>query len=121
MDGWMTWEFSSFATVLQSYQDNDRLIMKGCVQWSSVYGLEDFASIWDRTRSARSVGHSLTHWATGVPIQGEKMYFQENKSMHWSIGLPPLLGPAHWGQQIFPSVVTSSFQVILIALIKWRM
>ena len=39
--------------------------MKGCVQWNSVW--EDFASSGDRTRSARSVGQSLTHWATGAP------------------------------------------------------
>ena len=38
MDGWMTCEFMSFSTVYQSYQDDERLIMKGCVQWSSVYG-----------------------------------------------------------------------------------
>ena len=38
MDGWMTCDFTSFSTVFQSYQDDERLIMKGCVQWSSVYG-----------------------------------------------------------------------------------
>ena len=38
MDGWMTCDFASFSTVLQSYQDDGRLIMKGCVQWSFVYG-----------------------------------------------------------------------------------
>ena len=52
----------------QCYQDNGRLIIKGCVQWSSVYGWEDFASSGDRTRSAGSVGQHLTHWATGAPI-----------------------------------------------------
>ena len=29
--GWMTCEFMSFSTVFQSYQDNERLIMEGCV------------------------------------------------------------------------------------------
>ena len=38
MDGWMICDFTSFSTVFQSYQDDERLIMKGCVQWSSVYG-----------------------------------------------------------------------------------
>ena len=41
--------------------------MKGCVQWNSVYGWEDFTSSEDQTRSARSVGQRLTHWATGAP------------------------------------------------------
>ena len=38
MDGWMTCDFTSFSTVFQLNQDDGRLIMKGCVQWSSVYG-----------------------------------------------------------------------------------
>ena len=41
MDGWMTCDFPSFSTVFQSYQDNERSIMKGCVQWSPVYGGEE--------------------------------------------------------------------------------
>ena len=35
MDGWMTCDFYVFSTVFQSNQDDERLIMKGCVQWSS--------------------------------------------------------------------------------------
>ena len=38
MDGWMTWDFRSFLTIFQSYQDDGRLIMKGCVQWNYAYG-----------------------------------------------------------------------------------
>ena len=34
MDGWR--DFTSFSTVFQSYQDDERLIMKGCVQWNPV-------------------------------------------------------------------------------------
>ena len=63
----MTCDFTSFSTIFQSYQDDVRMIMKGCVQWNSVYGWEDFTSSEDRTRSARSVGQRLTHWATGAP------------------------------------------------------
>ena len=40
MNGWMTSNFMSFSTVFQSYQDDERLIMKGCMQWNPVYGLE---------------------------------------------------------------------------------
>ena len=67
MDGWMTCDFMSFLTVFQSYQDDVWMIMKGCVQWNSVCGWEDITSSEDRTRSARSVGQRLTHWATGDP------------------------------------------------------
>ena len=37
-DGLMTCAFTFFSTVFQSYQDDGKLIMKGCVQWNSVYG-----------------------------------------------------------------------------------
>ena len=47
------------------------MIMKGCVQWNSVYGWEDFTSSEDPTLSARSVGQLLTHWANGAPIYVE--------------------------------------------------
>ena len=36
MDGWMCCNLTPFLTVFQSYQDDGMLIMKGCVQWSSV-------------------------------------------------------------------------------------
>ena len=55
IDGYMTCDFTSFSTVFQLYQDDGKLIMKGCVQWNSIYGREDFTSSGDRTRSARSV------------------------------------------------------------------
>ena len=38
MDRWMPCDFTSFSTVFQSYQDDVRMIMKGCVQWNFVYG-----------------------------------------------------------------------------------
>ena len=38
VDGWMTCDFMSFSTVFQSYQDDGRMIMKGCVQWNPVNG-----------------------------------------------------------------------------------
>ena len=42
--GWVTCDFTSFSTVFQSYQNDRRMIMKGCVQWNPVCGREDFAS-----------------------------------------------------------------------------
>ena len=52
MDGWMTCDFSSFSTVLQSYQANERMIMAGFVQWNPVYRQKDCtlsrSGSWDR-------------------------------------------------------------------------
>ena len=39
MDGRVTCDFTSFSTVFQSYQEDGRLIMKGCVQWNPIYEL----------------------------------------------------------------------------------
>ena len=36
-DAWMTCDFTSFSTAFQSYQDDERLMMKGCVQLNPVY------------------------------------------------------------------------------------
>ena len=35
-DGWKTCCFMTFSTVFQSYQDDEWVIMKGCVQWNPV-------------------------------------------------------------------------------------
>ena len=57
--------------VFQSYQNNGRLIMKGCAQLNSVNGWENFSCSRNWTWSARSVGQGLTHGATGAPIVSE--------------------------------------------------
>ena len=36
MDEFMTCDFTSFSTVFQLYEDDGRMIMKGCVQWNPV-------------------------------------------------------------------------------------
>ena len=37
-NGWMdNCDFTAFSTVFQSYQDDERLIIKSCVQWNPVY------------------------------------------------------------------------------------
>ena len=46
VENWLTCDF----TVFQSYQNDERLIMKGCMQWNPVHGREDFASSEIRTR-----------------------------------------------------------------------
>ena len=50
MNGW-----HAILRPFQQYFSHGRLMMKGYVQWNSVYGWEDFASSGNRTRSARSV------------------------------------------------------------------
>ena len=62
-DGWMNCDFTSFSTVFQSYQevDKERLCAMKLRLRLRRFRLE-------RTRSARSVGQRLTHWATGAPL-----------------------------------------------------
>ena len=38
----MICHFTPLSTVFQSYQDDGRMKMKGCVQWNPVYGWKDF-------------------------------------------------------------------------------
>ena len=37
MDGWMDWDFASYSTVCQSYQNDGMVIMKVVVQLNPVY------------------------------------------------------------------------------------
>ena len=53
--------------------------MNAYVQWNSVHDAEDFTSSEDRTRSARSVGQRLTHWATSAPF-ANKHYMDNDLS-----------------------------------------
>ena len=57
-NGWMTCDFTSFSTVFQLYQDDGRMIMKGCVQWNPVYDSKDPRLRLELT-TARSVGQRL--------------------------------------------------------------
>ena len=43
----MICDLTSFSIVVQSYQEDDRLIMKGCVHRNPIYGWEDSASSKD--------------------------------------------------------------------------
>ena len=47
------------------------MIMKGCVQWNTVYGWEDFTLSEDQR---------LTHWATEAPnMERQKKQERQNK------------------------------------------
>ena len=63
----MTCDFTYFSTVFQSYQDDERLIVKGCCNGapSMVEKISPRAGI--ELVTARSVGQRLTHCATGGP------------------------------------------------------
>ena len=57
-DGWMTYNFKLFLTVLQSYRDDVWMIMEGCVQWNRVYYWKDSIS------SGSQIRDCLTRWPT---------------------------------------------------------
>ena len=60
----MTYNFRSISKVLQSYQDNGWVIMKGCVQWNPDYDWKHFHLA---PGTARSVGQCFTYWVTPLP------------------------------------------------------
>ena len=54
--GWITCHFTFFQTVFRSYQDDEGMMMKGCVKWNTVYDKEDF-----NLGSPRAADQRLTH------------------------------------------------------------
>ena len=44
MDGHVICDFTSFSIVFQSYQDDERLTMKGCMEWNPVYDQKEITS-----------------------------------------------------------------------------
>ena len=55
MDCLMTCCFTTFSTVFQSYQDDECVIMKGCVQWNPVLQLKG-----SFPRMAQPFNHCIT-------------------------------------------------------------
>ena len=68
MDGWMNCNFTSFSTVFQSYQDDERLIMKGCVQWNPVMFEKKLPQVGLKLGTARSAGllNPLSYWSSST-------------------------------------------------------
>ena len=67
----MTWDFTPFLTVFQSYQDNEGLIMKGCVQWNP-FTVGKILPQWGlNSGNPRSAGQCITQSATGVSKSAE--------------------------------------------------
>ena len=56
MDGWMVCDIMSISTVLQSYQGDGQMIMKGCVQWNPFTVEKTSPPAGLELRTTRSVG-----------------------------------------------------------------
>ena len=59
----MTCDFKSFSTLLQSYQGDRKLIMKGSAKWNPIL-TEKYSQNWAQT--ANLANQHFTHWATKV-------------------------------------------------------
>ena len=59
-DGWMTCNFTYFSTVFQSYQDDGRMKMKGCVSGTLFAVEKNSPRAGLEPGTARSVGLRLT-------------------------------------------------------------
>ena len=57
----LTCEFTSFSTVFQSYQDDERLIIKDCVQWNPLTDERISTRAGIELGTSRSVGQRLTY------------------------------------------------------------
>ena len=55
----MTCNFTSFLTVFQSYQDDNWVIVKGCIQWNPLYSEKDLCLQW-----VSNPGQNLMYCAT---------------------------------------------------------
>ena len=64
----MTCDFTSFSTVFQSYQDDERLIMKAVCNGAPFTVEKILPRAGIELGTARSVGQRLTHLATGAEL-----------------------------------------------------
>ena len=67
MDGWLTWDFTSFLTLFQSYPDDVWMIMKtvcnGTLFMIGKISASSRAGTWDLQHS-RPALNILSHWAS---------------------------------------------------------
>ena len=63
----MIYNFTSFSIVFQTYQDNERLIMKAVCNRTLFTVEKILPRAGLKLVTARSVGQRLTHRATGAP------------------------------------------------------
>ena len=71
------------STIFQSYQDHERVTTIGCVKWN-LFSMPQAGLIPGTTRS---VGRSLTHWATEVPAicRETKAFAIKGLIMHYNL------------------------------------
>ena len=68
----MTCDFTSFSTVIQSYQDDGQVIMKGDNEWNPFTTKRSPHQAGLTPGPTRSVSQGLTYQATGDPDQDNK-------------------------------------------------
>ena len=74
----MTCSFESFLTVFRSYQDDKRVIMKGCVKGSLVYARKYFCYKGLEPDTAISTGQCSTSDLPGLLKQSRKPCILDN-------------------------------------------
>ena len=68
MGGWITYDFTTFSTVFQSFQDDERLIIKGLCNGTPSTVEKNSPQAGLELGTARSASQRLTHRATGAPV-----------------------------------------------------
>ena len=58
-NGWMICNFTTFSTIFQSYWDNGRVVMKGCLKFT-LFTIETFSVTGDH-KVSRPVPNPLTY------------------------------------------------------------
>ena len=98
--GWMTCNFSSFSIVFQSYQDDEKVIMKGCGEKPHLW-LGRFPPQL-KPGTTRPVDQCLTHWSTGVIISSSMCTHVKSHqafAQAWSLSSYLCFAP-FWGRHI---------------------
>ena len=69
----MICDFTTFSIVFQSYLDDGRVILKGCVQWNPIYGWRDF-QVGLKPWTAKSAGQGLSTELQGLLLAAFKVH-----------------------------------------------
>ena len=75
MDEWITCDVASFSTAFRSYQDDGRMILKGCVQWNLVNDGKD-----PRLTRGLNSGPLDPQYASAYPTELLRLNIRREKS-----------------------------------------